>query len=139
MLLLYQAHGVWTRHGTRHIYHRRIYCKPQLEHATRLLKDCAIMWEPFGSAPAHGTAFWRGSPNERGTLNILSICIITLLLCAYTSLHLDIPKYGKAGWIHQFWRRLLWVCVGLAAPEFVSNPASFTAQKNFPKTEKELP
>jgi hypothetical protein len=78
------------------------------------------MWEPFGSAPTNTTAFWRGSPNERGTLNILSICIITLLLCAYTSLHLDIPKYDKAGWIHQLWRRLLWVCVGLGAPEFVS-------------------
>jgi hypothetical protein len=82
----------------------------------------ANMWEPFGLAPANGTAFWRESPNQRGTLNILSICIITLLLCAYTSLHLDIPRYGKAGWVHQIWRRLLWVCVGLAAPEFVSLP-----------------
>jgi hypothetical protein len=96
------------------------------------------MWEPFGSAPAHGTAFWRGSPNERGTLNILSICIITLLLCAYTSLHLDIPKYGKAGWVHQFWRRMLWVCVGLAAPEFVSNPASIAAPKNFPRMKQKI-
>ncbi|KAH8726746.1 hypothetical protein GQ44DRAFT_679203 [Phaeosphaeriaceae sp. PMI808] len=78
------------------------------------------MWEPFGTAPANGTAFWKSGPNERGTLNILTICIITLLLCAYTSLHLDIPKHGKAGWTHQGWRRFLWVVAGLSAPEFVA-------------------
>jgi hypothetical protein len=95
------------------------------------------MWEPFGSAPANGTAFWRESPNQRGTLNILSICIITLLLCAYTSLHLDIPRYGKAGWVHQIWRRLLWVCVGLAAPEFVSLPGCKATPPRKEKKRKE--
>ncbi|KAH7094861.1 hypothetical protein FB567DRAFT_511241 [Paraphoma chrysanthemicola] len=78
------------------------------------------MWEPFGTAPANATASWRSSPNERGTLNILSSCVITLLLCAYTSLHLDIPAHGKAGWRHQTWRRALWVLAGLLAPEVVA-------------------
>jgi len=92
------------------------------------------MWQPFGSAPANGTASWRGSPDERGTLNILSICIITLLLCAYTSLHLNIPQHGKTGWRHQIWRRTLWVVVGLGAPELVSttNKSGLAVQSSDP-------
>jgi hypothetical protein len=78
------------------------------------------MWEPFGTAPANGTAHWKSGSDERGTLNILSTCIVTLLLCAYTSLHMDIPKEGKAGWNYRMPQRLLWVVVGLGAPEFVS-------------------
>jgi hypothetical protein len=78
------------------------------------------MWEPFGTAPTNSTAYWKASPNERGTLSILSSCIITLILCAYTSLHLNIPEHGKATWTHQFWRKTLWVVLGLGAPEVVS-------------------
>jgi hypothetical protein len=78
------------------------------------------MWQPFGSALANENAAWHASPNVRGTANILSTSILTLILCAYTSLHLDIPKDGKIGWRHQIWRRMLWVCVGLGAPEIVN-------------------
>jgi hypothetical protein len=78
------------------------------------------MWEPLGTVPANGTACWKSCPNERGKLNILSTCIVILLLCAYTSLHMNIPKEGKAGWKHQMLQKLLWVIVGLCEPEFVT-------------------
>ncbi|KAF2034610.1 hypothetical protein EK21DRAFT_55714, partial [Setomelanomma holmii] len=78
------------------------------------------MWEPFGSVSANSTAAWRDGPDERGTLSILTTCILTVLLCAYTSLHLDIARKGKTGWLHQLWERILWVILGLGAPEIVA-------------------
>ena len=78
------------------------------------------MWEPFGIAPANKTAYWKEGSNERSTYDIVSTCIITLFLCAYTSLHVNIPEHGKTTWPHQLWRKMLWVLVGVVAPEIVS-------------------
>lgn len=78
------------------------------------------MWEPFGTAPANQKAYWKSGSDERSTYNILSTCILTLLLCAYTSLHLNIPEHGKSAWYQQLRKKALWVLVGIAAPELVS-------------------
>lgn len=77
------------------------------------------MWEPFGASLPDSAAHWQSSPNERGTLSILSACVLTLLLCAYTSLHLNIPEHGKATWGRQFQLKAFWVVIGLGAPEVV--------------------
>ncbi|OAL47028.1 hypothetical protein IQ07DRAFT_516437, partial [Pyrenochaeta sp. DS3sAY3a] len=78
------------------------------------------MWEPFGTAPANQKAYWKSGSDERSTWNILSTCILTLLLCAYTSLHLNIPEHGKSTWYQQLGKKALWVIVGIAAPEAVA-------------------
>lgn len=80
------------------------------------------MWEPFGTAPRDGPAYWQTGPKTRGTFNILSDCIITLTLCVYTSLHLNIPEYGKSRWYHRSWQKATWVVVGILAPELVGLP-----------------
>lgn len=77
------------------------------------------MWGPFGQRLANETASWKDGPDSRGTFKMLSTCVITFLLCVYTCIHHDIPKCGKAGLSHQLWRKALWICVGLIAPEFV--------------------
>ena len=42
----------------------------------------------------NGTSHWEPDPSgKRGTWTILSSCIITLTLCVYTSLHLNIPAH----------------------------------------------
>lgn len=87
----------------------------------------SIMWEPFGRAPENNTAYWKEGPNGRGTFSILSTCLITLSLCVYTSLHLNIPEHGKTYWGHQFWKRAWWVFLGVATPEFVSRVVSSAA------------
>jgi hypothetical protein len=81
------------------------------------------MLQLFGTAPINGAACWRKGPDERGTFNILSVCILTLVLCAYSSLHLDIPRHGRTHWTHHMWRKTSWVCVALVAPEYVSQSA----------------
>ena len=57
-------------------------------------------------------------PDGRGTFGILKSCVITLVLCVYTALHLNIPpaNSSKASLI---WRKTKWILVGLFAPEVV--------------------
>jgi hypothetical protein len=78
------------------------------------------MWEPFGPEQSNITTSWRSGPNERGTLNIMSTCFITLILCTYTSLHLSIPEAGRETWYQVLWRKTGWQIVGIFAPDFVS-------------------
>ncbi|KAL4732653.1 hypothetical protein ACLX1H_001671 [Fusarium chlamydosporum] len=64
---------------------------------------------------------WVSTPNVRGTWDILQSCILTLVACIYTALHLDVPK--KTTWQYLLWEKSKWVAVTLFAPEI----AVFTA------------
>jgi hypothetical protein len=60
------------------------------------------------------------SPRGRGTIDIFLSSIITLTLCVYTSIHLNItPKRMIFGipsvWVYKFY----WVLIAVFAPEFV--------------------
>ena len=72
---------------------------------------------------------WYSQPNERGTWDILTSCVLTMSLCIWTALHLNIPASSdelakmtllrsriycsKAG------RQARWIFMGLLAPELV--------------------
>lgn len=68
---------------------------------------------------------WRPNPDTRGTFDILSTCIITLLLCVWTAVHLSVPPPGK------FWesqsKKVRWLVLALLAPEFVAYTAWYPA------------
>jgi hypothetical protein len=63
---------------------------------------------------------WHSEPRGRGTWGILSTCLLTLGLCVWTALHLNIPKRKGTG-IIEFLRFLrsksLWVLAGFFVPE----------------------
>lgn len=60
---------------------------------------------------------WKPNPTSRGTFDVLSTCIITLLLCVWTAVHLNVSPPG------QFWksifRKIKWLILALLAPEVV--------------------
>ncbi|KAF4459223.1 hypothetical protein FALBO_14025 [Fusarium albosuccineum] len=58
---------------------------------------------------------WTDTPNFRGTLDILQSCILTLVACIYTALHLDVPTKTSAGKVLLY--KLKWVTITLLAPE----------------------
>ena len=64
---------------------------------------------------------WEASPQTRGTWDILSSCIITLILCVWTAVHLNISPPGS------FWepklRKVGWLILALLAPEMVAYTA----------------
>jgi len=70
----------------------------------------------FGTVTNHTTP-WTPEPSTRGTWTLLSSSILTIALCAWTALHLNVPEHGTA---HRQWlRKTKWLALGLAAPEMV--------------------
>ena len=68
------------------------------------------------STVVHG---WVQDPNTgRGTFSIVSSCLLTLSLCVYTAVHLNVPRQNQTefqGWL----RTARWVAFGILAPEMV--------------------
>ena len=64
---------------------------------------------------------WKPSPSARGTFDILSTCIITMLLCVWTAVHLNVPPPGSA-WVPRL-RKIGWLILALLAPEMVAYTA----------------
>ncbi|KAH7459869.1 hypothetical protein FOMA001_g19865 [Fusarium oxysporum f. sp. matthiolae] len=58
---------------------------------------------------------WVSSPHVRGSMDILQSCILTLVACIYTALHLDVPK--KTTWHYLLLEKVKWVTITLFAPE----------------------
>ena len=68
----------------------------------------------------NGTQYhtWKPEPLVRGTFSILSSSLLTMILCVWTAVHLNIPEPGGAN--AQMWRKTGWMTVALFAPEWVS-------------------
>lgn len=60
---------------------------------------------------------WVPSPELRGTISILQSCLLTLVACVYTALHLNVPR--KTDWKHVLLTKLKWVVLTVLAPEVV--------------------
>ncbi|KAM7195825.1 hypothetical protein V8F33_006474, partial [Rhypophila sp. PSN 637] len=77
------------------------------------------MFQPFGPPLVNNTGpSWHPEPTQRGTTNILWTCLITLGLCIWSPLHLNIPAHGQGS--TQWLNKVPWVVVGIFAPEFVA-------------------
>lgn len=72
---------------------------------------------PLGNSSVATPVNWQAEPNSRGTWSIISTCLITLALCLWTALHLNIPEHRHTS--SQKWRKLGWLTLGLLAPEMV--------------------
>lgn len=84
-------------------------------------------------------ARWRPELTSRGTFSILSSCLITLGLCIWTAVHLNIPDHDSTpkhsqwdprSWVSQQQRRRLgWLVLGMLAPEMVRQYDSFAPEE----------
>lgn len=60
---------------------------------------------------------WVSAPQFRGTMAILQSCILTLVACIYTAIHLNVPV--KVDWLSLLRTKVWWVLIALFAPEIV--------------------
>lgn len=74
---------------------------------------------------------WVLGPKVRGTSDILWSCVVTLIACIYTAIHLNIPPAHEGNW-HFIWRKATWVGLALFAPELVL----FCAYRQFSEARK---
>lgn len=72
------------------------------------------------SAPDNSTQYvgYVPDPNRRGTVTLVTSCLLTLLLCVWSALHLNVPYERASKWT-KFWTNVKWVCIGVYAPELV--------------------
>ena len=64
------------------------------------------------------TTGWVADPDGRGTFTILSSCVLTLSLCVYTAIHLNVRPCGQTelqSWIET----AKWVVLGVLGPELL--------------------
>lgn len=66
---------------------------------------------------------WIGQPNSRGTIDILWDSVFTIFISTYTILTLNVPSRWEPRWSYMG-RRLLWMGVSIAGPEFVLTAAA---------------
>lgn len=72
------------------------------------------------TTPSHvETTQWQSEPAIRGTFRLLISCLITLSLCAWTALHLNIPPAGLST-IQWYQKKIKWLLMGILAPELVA-------------------
>ncbi|KAI9172593.1 hypothetical protein HJFPF1_02099 [Paramyrothecium foliicola] len=64
------------------------------------------------------TTSWRSEPNGRGTFSLISSCILTLVFCVWSALHLNVPP-AKATSSRSALEKTYWVLYGIFAPELV--------------------
>lgn len=65
------------------------------------------------------TTPWQSEPAVRGTFRLLISCLITLSLCAWTALHLNIPQPNLST-IQWYQKKAKWLLIGIFAPELVA-------------------
>jgi len=58
--------------------------------------------------------------SRRTTYDLVETCIITLILCSWTSIHLDIPgKNDRHHHLRAIWQKVQWTITGILCPEMV--------------------
>ena len=71
-----------------------------------------------GNTDALDTVGWSSDPNGRGTFTLVSSCVLTLIICVYSAMHLNVPPHGES--TLRFWmRNIRWGFWGIFGPELV--------------------
>lgn len=61
---------------------------------------------------------YRSDPDGRGTSGLILSCLLTLILCVWSALHLNVPRQGQTS-RETLLLNILWITAGIYAPELV--------------------
>lgn len=76
----------------------------------------------FAGNDTHARHGWVHSPDGRGTMDIVWGCILTIFLCTWTVLTLNVPGPDTTLWA--FTRtKMKWALIALIGPEWLSGMA----------------
>ncbi|KAF8252080.1 hypothetical protein K440DRAFT_537830, partial [Wilcoxina mikolae CBS 423.85] len=75
---------------------------------------------PLLSPTSPGEPSYVSHSGHRGTIDILLSSVVTLTLCVYTSIHLNIASTKKVFGVRRIWiYKFYWVMIAMFGPEFV--------------------
>ncbi|KAI5814468.1 hypothetical protein BZA77DRAFT_356730 [Pyronema omphalodes] len=72
---------------------------------------------PINNSAIDAEPSWVRDPDGRGTVGLVLSCVLTLGLCVWTAVHLNVDPEATGGRV--FKRKVLWVFIGLFCPEIV--------------------
>ena len=61
-------------------------------------------------------------PSGRGTYSLVISCLLTLVLCVWSALHLNVPPPNQST-LRNLWLSVRWIITGIYAPELVVSTA----------------
>lgn len=73
---------------------------------------------------------WHANPTRRGTSDLVSTCVITMLLCVWTAVHLNVPEPGSFWGLRPKARKIGWLVLALLAPELVAYTAWYVLPRD---------
>ena len=80
---------------------------PATSHSTSLHVDQATQYVQY-----------VGDPNGRGTFSLIISCVLTLTLCVWSALHLNVPSNSQTT-LASLMTQCRWIVTGVYAPELV--------------------
>ena len=89
-----------------------------LSHSLRSLAAPAILNTKSSSALHSSYVGYVGDPNGRGTASLVISCLLTLILCVWSALHLNVPRQNDTI-LQRFSLYIRWIITGVFAPELV--------------------
>ena len=70
---------------------------------------------PNNTTILHG---WQRSGTDRGTIDIIWACVVTIVLCCWVSTHPNVPGVNDKRY-HRFVDKFNLACIGLLGPDFL--------------------
>jgi len=70
------------------------------------------------TSPGNPPFLWKAEPTQRGTFGIILLCLSTLIICVWDTIHFNIPirRYTAT---RRFFHQVFWMIVALLAPELL--------------------
>ena len=98
---------------------------PQSSHSAPTSSATESLSTTFTGSPAQSTidssstyVGYVGDPNGRGTASLVISCLLTLVLCVWSALHLNVPSQGQTP-LQSIFVNARWIVAGVYAPELV--------------------
>ena len=70
------------------------------------------------TTPGDPTYLWMEEPNQRGTVGIVTICVSTLIVCVWSTVHFNVPTTRRTP-TRRFFTQVHWMTIALFAPEYL--------------------
>jgi hypothetical protein len=68
------------------------------------------------TTPSDPPFLWVEEPKQRSTFGIFSLCFSTLIVCVWSTVHLNIPT-ARCSSTRRFFVQVFWMLIALLAPE----------------------
>ena len=97
--------------------------RPLTVPSSRCIPSASSLAHPLSTMSSNSTLesppfLWRSGPSSRGTLQILTTCASTLLVCVWSAIHKDVPEVRLSTY-SELKRKLAYLAVTIFVPEFL--------------------